>query len=222
MQRRGHRKVLPGSLNCHPQSALTCRDKSFLTPPRHDFELEMTRMKRVARTRGGLLTVGGLDLSPVAFPRYGPHADRVRQSRGCCISELSPHFRQPEGQAFRSTTYGGAGMCEQRTCAFSANVVPFGIKEGPVSQGHVYSPFLTSLPLFLLFLSLSFWNCMYSCQETPAGCGDGAGLHLASLVLGVAGAGSPMDTVMLPGLGSEAQETCPVPAEKLCWSVVSR
>ena len=95
MQRRGRSKVLLGSLNCHPHSALTCRDKSFLAPLRHDFELEMTRMKRVARTRGGLLTVGGLDLSPVAFPRYGPHADRVRQSRGYCVSELSPHFRQP-------------------------------------------------------------------------------------------------------------------------------
>lgn len=65
------------------------------TPPRHNFELEMTGMKRVARTRGGLLTVGGLDLSPVAFPRYDSHVDRVRQSRGCCVSELSPHFRQP-------------------------------------------------------------------------------------------------------------------------------
>lgn len=51
---------------------------------------------------------------------------------------------------------------------------------------------------------------------------DGAGLHLASLVLEVAGAGFPVNTVILPGLGSEAQEICPMPAEKLCWSVVSR
>ena len=36
-----------------------------------------------------------------------------------------------------------------------SNVAPFGIKEGPVSQGHVYSPFLISLPFFLLSLSLS-------------------------------------------------------------------
>lgn len=69
-------------------------------------------------------------------------------------------FVSPQRQAFRSTTYGGVGVCEQRTCAFSANVAPFGIKEGLDSQGHVYNPFLTSLLPFLLFLSLSFWNYM--------------------------------------------------------------
>lgn len=152
--------MLPGSLNCHPHSALTCRDKSFLAPLRHDFELEMTRMKRVARTRGRLLTVGGLDLSPVAFPRYGPHADLYGRAEGTVFLSFPLTFISPQRQAFRSTTYGGVGVCEHRTCAFSANMAPFGIKEGPVSQGHVYSPFLISLPFFLLFLSLSFWNYM--------------------------------------------------------------
>lgn len=55
----------------------------------------MTRMTGIARTGGGLLTVGGLDLSPVAFPRYGPCEDRVWQGGVCCISELSPCFGQP-------------------------------------------------------------------------------------------------------------------------------
>ena len=102
--------------------------------------------------------MGGLDLSPVAFPRYDFHADCVRQSGGGCVSELSPHFCRPAEAGLQMTTYGGVGVCEQRTCAFSANVAPFGIKEGLDSQGHVCNPFLTSLPPFLLFLSLSLWN----------------------------------------------------------------
>ena len=102
-----------------------------------------------------------------------------------------------------------------------SNVAPFGIKEGPVSQGHVYSPFLISLPFFLLSLSL-FLELHVKLSGNPSWVYDGAGLHLASLVLEVAGAGFPVNTVILPGLGSEAQEICPMPAEKLCWSVVSR
>lgn len=112
-------------------------------------------------------------------------------------------------------------MCEPRTYAFSVNVAPFGIKEGLDSQGHVCNPFLTSLPFFSFSLSLSGTTCKVV-RKSQLGCGDGAGLHLASVVLGVAGAGCPVSAVILPGLGSEAQEICPVPAEKLCWSVVSR
>ena len=78
------------------------------------------------------------------------------------------------------------------------------------------------LPPFLPSLSLSlFLELHVKLSGNPSWVCDGAGLHLASLGLRVAGAGSPVNTVILPGLGSEAQEICPVPAEKLCWSVVS-
>lgn len=68
IQVRGLSKVLPGWLNHHSQSAITCRRRSFLAQARHPSELKMTSVVRIARTRAGLLPVGGLDLSPGASP----------------------------------------------------------------------------------------------------------------------------------------------------------
>lgn len=81
-QVRGLSEVLPGCSNHHPQSAVTCTGRSFLTQARPHFELKMTRRVRIARTRDGLLTVGGLDLSPGAFPRCGPRVDLGWQAKG--------------------------------------------------------------------------------------------------------------------------------------------
>lgn len=53
---------------------------------------KMTRKIRIAKTRGGLLTLGGLDSSHVAFFRYGRRVDLLWQRRVCCISELAPQW----------------------------------------------------------------------------------------------------------------------------------
>lgn len=92
-------------------------------------------------------------------------------------------------------------------------------KKGPFPRGMCIVPSLS--PSLSSFSFSLFLELHVKLSGNPSWVCDGAGLHLASLGLRVAGAGSPVNTVILPGLGSEAQEICPVPAEKLCWSVVS-
>lgn len=92
--------MLPGFSNHWPQSVVTCTGRSCLTLARPHFELKMTRRVRVARTRGGLLTVGGLDLSSGAFPRNGPRVDPVWRAEGAvCLSSVGLDYVGPQTQS---------------------------------------------------------------------------------------------------------------------------
>lgn len=108
----------------------------------------MTRRVRIARTGGGLLTVGGLDLSPGAFPRNGPPMDPEWRAEGAvCLSSVGLDYVSPQMQTFSRITCGRRRAMLSEAQGFSSQCGSPRNRRGAIGKSSVSYP--------LLFLSLS-------------------------------------------------------------------
>lgn len=180
--------MLPACLSRHPQSALTCRGRSFLTQPRHLFELKMT-YDRDCQNQGWAADCGWPGYEPCGFPQKRPPESCVaeRSALYCrAVPSVALALVSPQRQASGDPPVRGAGSCEQRTSAFSASVAR-GIREGIYSRGRARQRSLTSLPLSRAHVKSSgspgwVWQWCWGFSCTLLGLVTGAG-HMRSTII---------------------------------------